>query len=192
MNEQPCPLLRELDAWFALALDVLAGDAAVRRDVLLLVGGAGTPAAVASVTSADCEPVDGHLFVYPPVWDGRSLPLTAGFVEVSGLGPGSWPAERTDPAADARAVESAVAAVDGALARITGVVREGGWQRLRLLRMHAWRHELGGHAGVLARCYGRELPELLDAAGDCPATRRDRDVADLVPAQRAARVVAVA
>jgi hypothetical protein len=57
--------------------------------------------------------------------------------------------------------------------------------------MHAWRHELGEHTGVLAADYGPDLPALLTAAGDCPDTRRT-DVADLLPEPRRARVPAVA
>ncbi|HEX8004692.1 MAG TPA: hypothetical protein VF519_18550 [Mycobacteriales bacterium] len=184
MND--CAHLRELDAWFSLALDVLAGTPDVRRDVLLLLGAAGTPAEVAAVTAADVEEVGGHLFVYPPNAGGRSLPLTAGFAEVTGLVAGSWPESRPDVAAAEAEIVSAVAAVDAALARLTGVAREGGPERLRALRMHAWRHELGDHAGVLARCYGRALTELLASSGTCPATRRENEVAVLVPAPRPA------
>jgi hypothetical protein len=185
MND--CEYLRELDAWFSLALDVLAGTPDVRRDVLLLVGGAGTPAEVATVTRSDVEEVGGHLFVYPPNADGRSLPLTEGFAEVTGLTPASWPLDRSSVAAAEAAVVDAVAAVDAALARITRVDRPTGPERLRALRMHAWCHELGGHVGVLARCYGRALPSLVASAGTCPMTRRD-EVSLLVPAQRSAAV----
>lgn len=188
-----CAYLRELDAWFSMALDVLAGTPEVRRDVLLLLGGAGTPADVAAVTRGDVEEVGGHLFVYPPTASGRSLPLTAGFAEVTELTAASWPESREDAAADEAAVVEAVAAVDAALARITGAVREGGPDRLRVLRMHAWQHELGAHVGVLARCYGRALTSLVATSGTCPATRHDRDVALRVPAQRASAArVAVA
>lgn len=189
-----CAYLRELDAWFSLALDVLAGTPDVRRDVLLLLGAAGTPAEVAAVTRADVEEIGGHLFVYPPNANGRSLPLTAGFAEVTELTAASWPGAREDAAADEAAIVDAVAAVDAALARITGAVREGGTDRLRVLRMHAWQHELGAHVSVLARCYGRALTSLVATAGTCPATSRpDRDVALLVPSQRsAASRVAVA
>lgn len=187
-----CASLRELDAWFSLALDVLAGDAAARRDVLLLLGGAGTPAEVACVTRADVETVGGHLFVYPPNAGGRSLPLTAGYAEVTGLTAEDWPEERADVEADEEAVRAAIAAVDAALARITGSERDGGPDRLRLLRMHAWQHELGAHVGVLARCYGRALPSLVEAAGTCPATRPEREIARVVPMQRERREVAVA
>jgi hypothetical protein len=190
MNENDCPSLRELDAWFCLALDVLAGAPDVRRDVLLLLGGAGTPAEVACVTRGDVEEVGGHLFVYPPVANGRSLPLTAGYAEVTGLAAVDWPEERADAAADEAAVVEAVAAVDAALARISGLPRQGGADRLRALRMHAWQHELGSHVGVLARCYGRALPALVEAGGSCHATRRDREV--VVPMQRGRREVAVA
>jgi hypothetical protein len=179
-----CHLLRELDAWFSLALDLLATQPAVRRDLLLLVGGAARPQDVASVTSNDCEAVADHLLVYPPTAGGRSLPLTPAFVEVTALCPGDFPEHRDDPEGDARAVEEAIATVDAALVRLTGCLRPGGADRLRALRMHAWRHELGDHVGVLARCYGRELTDLLDSGGGCPATRGDRDVADLVPMQR--------
>jgi hypothetical protein len=185
-----CTYLRELDAWFSLALDVLAGTPGVRRDVLLLVGAAATPADVACVTSADVEEVDGHLFVFPPNAGGRSLPLTAGFAEATGLTAASWPETRTDVAADEAAVRDAIAAVDAALARITGIVRLEGPENIRSLRMHAWRHELGSHVGVLARCYGRALPALLATSGSCPATRQGQDVAVLVPAQRGPRSAA--
>jgi hypothetical protein len=192
MTTTDCVHLRELDAWFSLALDVLAGDEAVRRDVLLLVGGAGTPEQAASVTRDDCEQVADHLVVYPPNAGGRALPLTPAFVEVTGLTPECWPEHRTDPAADAVALTDAIAAVDGALARITGVTRPGGPEWLRALRMHAWKHELGSHVGVLARFYGRELTTLLTNCGDCPATRTDRELTSVVPAQRGPRVVVAA
>ena len=181
-----CPILRELDAWFCLALDVLAGNAAVRRDVLLLVGGAGRAEDVAAVTAADCEAAAGHLLVFPPGAPGRSLPLTPAFVEVTGLTADSWPDRRDDVAAAARAVEDGIAAVDGALFRLTGLTRPTGVDRVRALRMHAWRHELGTHVDVLVRSYGDELSRLLFAAGDCPATRGDRDVSSLVPLPRQA------
>lgn len=189
-----CTHLRQLDAWFSLAMDVLAGTPDVRRDVLLLVGGAGTPAEVATVTRADVEEVGGHLFVYPPNAGGRSLPLTADFAEVTGLTPSSWPETRANALADEAAVVDAIAAVDAALARITGVVRAGGPERVRALRMHAWQHELGSHVRVLARCYGRALLDLVAMAGTCPVTRSEREVAVFVPAQRSrvARVIALA
>ena len=76
--------------------------------------------------------------------------------------------------------------------RLTGFVRPTGVERLRALRMHAWRHELGDHIGVLARCYGGELRELVDLSGTCPVIRADRDVASLIPLQRPVSVVAVA
>lgn len=176
--------LRELDAWFSLALDLLSTQPDVRRDVLLLVGGAGRVEDVARVTRDDCEEVAEHVLVYPPSAGGRSLPLTPDFVEVTGLRAASFPERRDDPDGDANAVEEAIATVDAALARITGFVRPTGADRLRALRMHAWRHELGDHVGVLARCYGRELTELLDSSGHCPMTRNDREVAHLVPVQR--------
>jgi len=179
-----CPLLRELDAWFSLALDMLATQPDVRRDVLLLLGGAGRVEDVAQVTAHDCEEVAGHVLVYPPAAEGRSLPLTPGFVEVTGLHPTAWPEHRDDPDADAAAIERAIATVDAALTRLTGFVRPTGTERLRALRMHAWRHELGDHIGVLARCYGGELRELVDLSGTCPITRTDRDVANLIPLQR--------
>jgi hypothetical protein len=187
-----CAYLRELDAWFSLALDVLAGEPGVRRDVLLLLGGAGTPADVACVTRDDVEEVGGHLFVYPPTGEGRSLPLTAGFAEVTRLVPESWPAYREDVAADEAAVVSAIAAVDAALERLTGTPRPRGAERLRELRMHAWRHELGPHVGVLARCYGGALPSLVNGSGSCPETG-PVDVSLLVPRQhsRALRPAAV-
>ena len=187
-----CAYLRELDAWFSLALDVLAGTPGVRRDVLLLLGGAGTPAEVAAVTRGDVEEVGGHLFVYPPNANGRSLPLTAGFAEVTELVAASWPETRDDVEADEAAVVEGVAAVDAALARIAGLDRDGGPERLRILRMHAWQHELGAHVGVLARCYGRALPSLVASSGTCPATRQDRDVAVLVPGQRSSAAMAAA
>lgn len=168
-----CPHLDELDAWFCLALDVLAGVPDVRRDVLLLLGGAGRPEDVANVTRGDCELVAGHLLVYPPGTEGRSLPLTPSFVEVTGLVPEDWPDERTDPAEDAAAIENAIATVDAALARLTGIVRAGGSQRLRELRMHAWQHELGDYVGVLARCYGAELTHLIARSGACEVVRPD-------------------
>jgi hypothetical protein len=61
--------------------------------------------------------------------------------------------------------------------------------RLRDLRMHAWKHELGTHVNVLARCYGRALPDLLARGGDCPATRQDREIA--LPRQRSRVAVSV-
>jgi hypothetical protein len=179
-----CPLLRELDAWFSLSLDLLASEPGVRRDVLLLLGGAARVVDVAHVTAADCEAVADYLLVYPPNAGGLSLPLTPGFTEATGLHPGMWPAHRADPAADAAAVERAVAVVDAALTRLTGFVRPAGADRLRSLRMHAWRHELGNHVGVLARCYGAEIGDLLAGSGSCPGTRNDRDVANLIPLQR--------
>jgi hypothetical protein len=127
--------------------------------------------------------VGGHLFVYPTSRDGHCLPLTAGFAEVTNLHAASWPSVRTDPAGDEAAVVEAIAAVDAALARLTGAVRPGGVERLRALRMHAWQHELGSHLGILSRCYGGELPALLAAAGSCPATRRENEVGLLVPSQ---------
>jgi hypothetical protein len=178
-----CPHLNELDAWFALALDLLAGAPDVRRDVLLLVGGAGTPDSVAAVTRDDCVAVDDHVFVYPPNEPGRALPLTAAFVEVAGLSPSSWPVARDDVAADKAAVLEAIRAVDAALVRLLDLPRIGGAARLRALRMHAWKHELGAHVGVLARCYGAVLPRLLAEAGECDETR-----CAPVPAQRVARV----
>ena len=179
-----CPHLNELDAWFALALDLLAGAPDVRRDVLLLVGGAGTPDSVAAVTRDDCVAVDDHVFVYPPNEPGRALPLTAAFVEVANLSPACWPTTRNDVAADEAAVVTAVRAVDAAMLRLTDLPRVGGADRLRALRMHAWKHELGAHVGVLARCYGGALQRLLAEAGDCAETR-----SAAVPAQRvAARV----
>jgi hypothetical protein len=48
--------------------------------------------------------------------------------------------------------------------------------------MHAWLHELGDHVGVLARCYGAELADLLHRCGSCPATPPVREVADLAVA----------
>jgi hypothetical protein len=182
---EACPLLRELDAWFAVALDLLSGDPDVRRDVLLLVGGAGTPATVSRVTRGDCHEQHDLLFVYPPNAPGRALPLTPAFAEVAGLSPESFPFFRNDPAGDEEAVVAAVDAVDAALARLSGVERDGGPDRLRSLRMHAWKHELGAHVGVLARCYGSELPELLSEAGTCPET----PAAQAIPSQRTARVV---
>lgn len=187
-----CPLLRELDAWFSVALDILGGAETVCRDVLLLVGGAATPAQVASVTSADCEPVGDYLLVYPPNAGGRSFPLTPDFAEVSGLTREALPALRPSPEAAERAVVEGIATVDAALERLTGVTRPSGPERIRLLRMHAWKHELGPHVGVLARCYGSELTELLARSGDCAATRPRPDVTRLVPAQRRHRVHAVA
>jgi hypothetical protein len=178
-----CRLLREIDAWFSLATDMLATEPAVLRDVMLLVGGASRVEDVASVTAADCEEVSEHMLVYPPAAGGRSLPLTPGFVEGTGLRASDFPERRDDPEGDARALHTAIATVDAAMARL-GVVRPTGAGRLRELRMHAWRHELGDHVGVLARCYGRELNDLLDSAGTCPMTRTDRDVAGLVPVQR--------
>jgi hypothetical protein len=187
-----CPLLTELDAWFSLALDVLDGAPEGRRDVLLLLGGAGRTEHVAAVTWADCVQVADHLVVYPPNARGHALPLTPAFVEVTGLAPDCWPEERADAKADAALVETAIEAVDGAMARITGVTRPGGADRLRELRMHAWRHELGSHVGVLARFYGSELPALLECSGDCPATRADREISDLVPSPRGPRRAVVA
>jgi hypothetical protein len=187
-----CPLLRELDAWFSLALDMLSTQPGVRRDVLLLLGGAGRVEDVAHVTSADCEEVADHLLVYPPNARGRSLPLTPGFLEVTELHADVWPDHRDDPEADAHAIENAIAVVDAALTRITGYVRPTGVDRLRALRMHAWRHELGDHVGVLARCYGRELRELLESGGSCPMIRGDREVAGLIPLQQQVTPVAVA
>ncbi|MDQ1711832.1 MAG: hypothetical protein QOE45_1282 [Frankiaceae bacterium] len=187
---EACPHLRELDAWFALALDVLAGNPTVRRDVLLLLGGAGTPATVASVTREDCVMQDGLLFVYPPAAAGGCLPLTPAFADAAGLTPDAWPLARTDAAADEADVITAVRAVDAAVVRITDLARIGGPARLRALRMHAWKHELGQHIDVLARCYGPELPRLLAEAGDCAQTRpADRAP---VPAQRALYAVPVA
>lgn len=179
-----CHLLRELDAWFSLAMDMLETEPAVLRDVMLLVGGASRVEDVASVTSADCEDVAEHMLVYPPAAGGRSLPLTPGFVEGTGLRASDFPEHREDPAADAQAIDDAIATVDAALSRLTGFVRPTGAGRLRELRMHAWRHELGDHVGVLARCYGRELNDLLESSGTCPMTRTHRDVAGLVPMQR--------
>ena len=175
-----CPLLRELDAWFSLALDLLATEPGVRRDVLLLVGGAASVTDVARVTAADCVTVGDHLLVFPPGADGRSLPLTPAFVEVTGLSAAAWPVHRADPDGDAQAVTHAVATVDAALARISGYARPTGPERLRALRMHAWHHELGSHVGVLARCYGGELVDLLSATESCASA----DVAHLVPLQR--------
>jgi hypothetical protein len=188
---ETCPHLRELDAWFSLALDLLGSEPAVRRDVLLLVGGAGRLDDVVRVRRDDCEEFAGHLFAFPPDASGHSLPLTPGFLEVTELTAADWPAEREDPRADADAVEATIATIDGALARIGGAVRAGGPERLRELRMHAWLHELGDHVGVLARCYGAELTALLNACGGCPATRYEREVA-LVPHPRRARVDAIA
>jgi hypothetical protein len=174
-----CPHLRELDAWFSLALDVLATEGDVRRDVLLLLGGAGSVEDVVTVTRDECEAVAGHLIVYPEGATGRSLPLTPTYLGVTHLTPADWPAERTDPARDRAAVETAIATVDGALARLSGTVRAGGADRLRELRMHAWLHELGAHVGVLGRCYGPELTDLLARCGSCPSTPPVREVADL-------------
>ena len=190
--DNDCPLLRELDAWFSLALDMLVTEPDVRRDVLLLLGGAGRAEDVAHVTRDDCEAVADHLLVYPPTAGGRSLPLTPAFLDVTELTPDAFPEHRDDPDGDSARIEGAIATIDAALARITGLTRPGGVERLRLLRMHAWRHELGDSVGVLARCYGRELIDLLDSAGHCPGTRSDRDVAALVPLQRAVTSVAVA
>jgi hypothetical protein len=187
-----CPLLRELDSWFTVALDVLGGADAVRRDVLLMVGGAATPAQVASVTRADCEAYDEYLLVYPPVAGGRSFPLTPAFVDVTSFTADSLPELRRSPGADEAAVVEGIATVDAALERLTGLVRPTGPERVRLLRMHAWKHELGSHVGVLARCYGSELVELLERSGECPSTRTDRDLASLIPAPRGARVHALA
>jgi hypothetical protein len=78
----------------------------------------------------------------------------------------------------------AVAAVDGALARLSGTDRAGGVERLRALRMHAWQHELGAHVAVLARCYGGALTSMVATSGSCPSTRRD--ATPPVPAQRRA------
>lgn len=179
-----CPLLRELDAWFSLALDMLATQPAVRRDVLLLLGGAGRVEDVAHVTAADCEEVADHLLVYPPNAGGLSLPLTPAFLDVTELRSSDWPEHRHDPGADADAVERAIATVDGALARITGYPRPTGADRLRMLRMHAWRHELGAHVEVLVRCYGDDLFDLLENSGGCPVIRTEREVANLIPLQR--------
>lgn len=179
-----CHLLRELDAWFSLAMDMLETEPALLRDVMLLVGGASRVEDVASVTSADCEEVAEHMLVYPPTAGGRSLPLTPGFLEGTGLRASDFPEARDDAAADAEAIHDAIATIDAALTRLTGFVRPTGAERLRELRMHAWRHELGDHVGVLARCYGRELTDLLDSGGSCPMTRADRDVANLIPMQR--------
>jgi hypothetical protein len=177
-----CPHLRELDAWFSLALDLLATEPAVRRDVLLLVGGAGSLDDVVTVTRDECEAVAEHLIVYPAGAAGQSLPLTPSFLAVTGLTPADWPAGRDGSDADKRAVETAIATVDAALARLSGTVRAGGAERLRELRMHAWLHELGDHVGVLARCYGAELTDLLHRCGSCPATPPVREVADLAVA----------
>jgi hypothetical protein len=187
-----CPLLDELDAWFSCALDLLPPHSAVRRDVLLLVGGGATVEEVVSVTAGDCEAFLDHLIVFPPDSDGRSLPLTPAFVEVTELEPGAWPLSRDDAAAAAAVVEEAVAAIDREVFLATGLSRPGGVERVRALRMHAWLHELGAHVGVLEANYGPDLPRLLAAAGTCPAVRRDRDVENLVPAQRTTRVAAVA
>ena len=188
--DNDCPLLRELDAWFCLALDLLATEPGVRRDVLLLLGGAGRVDDVVHVTADDCLDVAEHLFVYPPTAGGLSLPLTPAFVEVTELTASAWPQDRPDPEADAHAVENAIATVDAALYRLSGLSRPTGPERLRQLRMHAWRHELGGQVGVLARCYGDELSALLEAGGRCPDTR-DREVAHLIPAQRAKESIPV-
>lgn len=168
-----CAHLDELDAWFSLALEL--PEPGVRRDVLLLLGGAGTVADIVSVTRDDCEAVGGYLIAYPGD-GGRSLPLTPDFVDVTGLAPEDWPAER-DHAADAAAVVDAIAAIDAALEEHTGTVRPGGAERLRELRLHAWLHELGPYAGVLTRCYGPDVLDLLGRNGSCP-TRPDRDIAD--------------
>jgi hypothetical protein len=177
-----CPLLRELDAWFSMALDVLSGDPGARRDALTMLGGALTAEHAAALTRDDLVEVDGYAFAY--LSDGRGIPLTPAYLEVTGLTATDWPDEPRDP----REVEDAVAAVDGALARISGAVREGGVDRLRALRMHAWLHELGPHFGVLARCYGSELTSLLASGGACPATRREQqEVAIDIPRQRGAR-----
>jgi len=189
--DNDCALLRELDAWFSLALDMLATQPAVRRDVMLLLGGAGRVEDVARVTAADCENVADHLLVYPPDAGGRSLPLTPAFVEVTGLRAGDWPEHREDPRADAEAVERAITTVDAALARITGFPRPTGAERLRTLRMHAWRHELGDHVDVLVRCYGEDLFEMLDRGGCCPIIRTEREVANLIPLQRPANAPAL-
>ncbi len=191
MTESTCTHLRELDAWFALALDLLESERGVRRDVMLLVGGAGRLDDVVRVTRDDCEAFAGHIFAFPPDASGHSLPLTPPFLDVTGLTTQDWPEERADADADANAVETAVATVDAAFARLIGTVRAGGSQRLRELRMHAWLHELGDHVGVLARCYGPELTTLLNSCGGCPATRHDREVA-LVPRPHRARAGAVA
>jgi hypothetical protein len=192
MNPTDCPHLRELDAWFSLALDVLATEHDVRRDVLLVLGGAGRVEDVVGVTRDECEAVADHLIVYLSGAAGHSLPLTPGFLGVTELTPDDWPEYRADRAADAAAVETAIATVDAALARLSGAVRAGGPERLRELRMHAWLHELGEHVDVLDRCYGAELTELLLRCGSCPATHREREVADLVPPARRDRVGAVA
>jgi hypothetical protein len=176
-----CTLLDELDSWFCAALDTIA-DPDVRRDVLLLVGGAATVDDVVTVTAGDCVAVHEHLLVYPPSAGGHALPLTPAFVEATGLRPESWPTVRVDPAGDAERLVTALAELD------PGVDAE----RLRDLRMHAWRHELGTYVGVLARCYGSELPALLARGGDCPATRQGAgDIANLVPQQRRAADVLV-
>ncbi|MDQ1713441.1 MAG: hypothetical protein QOE45_2891, partial [Frankiaceae bacterium] len=72
---EDCTHLDALAAWFGRALDVLT-DPAVRRDVLLLVGGAATVAEAVSVTAGDVVAALDHLFVYPPAGGGHSLPLT--------------------------------------------------------------------------------------------------------------------
>lgn len=171
-----CTLLDELDTWFCQALDTIT-DPDVRRDLLLLVGGAARVDDVVTVTASDCVAVREHLLVYPPSANGHALPLTPAFLDATGLTPECWPEERVDVDGDAERLRRAVAELDASLDA----------ERLRDLRMHAWRHELGSHVGVLARCYGSELPDLLARAGDCPATRQERDVTSLVPAQRRAR-----
>ncbi len=176
-----CPLLRELDAWFSMALDVLSGDPGARRDALAMLGGALTAEDAAALTRDDMVEVEGYVFAYLP--DGRGIPLTPAYLDVTGLTAADWP----DEPRDVRDVLDSVAAVDGALARISGMVREGGVDRLRALRMHAWLHELGSHFGVLARCYGSELTTLLAAGGACPATRKEQEVAIEIPRQRGAR-----
>lgn len=185
-----CPLLRELDAWFSLALDLLATQPDVRRDVLLLLGGPGRAADVAHVTRSDAEESAGYVVVYPPTSPHLSLPLTRAFVEATGLYPHAWPERRDSPVADAVAVEEAIATVDAALARLTGTFRPAGADRLIALRMHAWRHELGGHVTVLARYYGAELASLLKGSLPCPGLRTD--TAHLVPMQRQVTSIGVA
>ena len=169
-----CPLLTVLDTWFETALDTIT-DPAVRRDVLLLVGGAARLDEVVTVTRDDCTVAGDHLFVYPPDGGGRSLPLTPTFLDAVELGPDEWPDERLDPDADAEAVRRALDGIDPRLDA----------EALRLLRMHAWRHELGTGVEVLERCYGDELTDLLAQCGDCPTTRHHgRDTEDLIPMPR--------
>ena len=179
-----CPRLGEIDAWFSLALDLLATQPEVRRDVLLLLGGPGRVSDVARVTAADVEDAAGYVIVYPPSAPHLSLPLTPAFVEATGLYPHAWPARRDTPEADAAAIDAAIATVDAALTRLTGMVRPTGAGRLTALRMHAWRHELGGNVTVLARYYGEELTGLLRASPSCPATRADDTLTSLIPLQR--------